>query len=59
MEVGKWRPQVLVAILCGTIVSVMGLWVGMAMEAVEIITAVIGSIFGFLAGVSMKILEGE
>jgi ABC-type Mn2+/Zn2+ transport system permease subunit len=59
MEVGKWRPQVLVAILCGTIVSVMGLWVGVQMEAVEIVTAVIGSIFGFLAGVSMKILEGE
>jgi ABC-type Mn2+/Zn2+ transport system permease subunit len=59
MQVGKWRPQILVAILCGTIVSVMGLWVGVQMEAVEIVTAVIGSIFGFLAGVSMKILEGE
>ena len=59
MQVGKWRPQILVAILCGTIVSVMGLWVGVQMEAVEIVTAVIGSIFGFLAGVAMKILEGE
>ena len=59
MQVGKWRPQILVAIFCGTIVSVMGLWVGVQMEAVEIVTAVIGSIFGFLAGVSMKILEGE
>jgi len=29
------------------------------MEAVEIVTAIIGSAFGFLAGVSMKILEGE
>jgi hypothetical protein len=37
----------------------MGLWVGVQMEAVEIVTAVIGSIFGFLAGVAMKILEGE
>jgi hypothetical protein len=59
MEVGKWRPQVLTAIICGTAVSIMGLWVGVRMEAVEIVTAVIGSIFGFLAGVSMKILEGE
>jgi hypothetical protein len=59
MQVGKWRPQILMAIICGTIVSVMGLWIGMEMEAVEVVTAIIGSAFGFLAGVSMKILEGE
>ena len=59
MQIGKWRPQILMAIVCGTIVSVMGLWIGMKMEAVEIVTAIIGSVFGFLAGVSMKILEGE
>ena len=59
MSVGKWRPQILMAIICGTIVSVMGLWIGMKMEAVEIVTAIVGSVFGFFAGVSMKILEGE
>ena len=59
MQIGKWRPQILMAIVCGTIVSVMGLWIGMKMEAVEIVTAIIGSVVGFFAGVSMKILEGE
>jgi hypothetical protein len=59
MQIGKWRPQILTAILCGTMVAIAGLWIGMKMEAVEIVTAIIGSIFGFLAGVSMKILEGE
>ena len=59
MQIGKWRPQILFAILCGTMVAIAGLWIGMKMEAVEIVTAIIGSIFGFLAGVSMKILEGE
>ncbi len=59
MQIGKWRPQILMAIVCGTIVSVMGLWIGMKMEAVEIVTAIIGSVLGFFAGVSMKILEGE
>ena len=59
MQIGKWRPQILMAIVCGTIVSVMGLWIGMKMEAVEIVTDIIGSVFGFFAGVSMKILEGE
>jgi len=29
------------------------------MNAVEIVTGVIGSVFGFLAGVSFKILEAE
>jgi len=59
MQVGKWRPQILTAIICGTGGSIVGLYIGMKMEAVEIVTAIIGSAFGFLAGVSMKILEGE
>jgi hypothetical protein len=29
------------------------------MEAVEVVTAVIGGIFGFLGGVSLKVLENE
>ena len=57
--VGKIRPQVFLAILCGTVFGVFGTWVGMRMEAVEIVTGVIGSVFGFLGGVSLKILEAE
>ena len=48
--IGKLRPQVFLAIICGTIFGGFGTWVGMQMEAVEIVTAVIGSVFGFLGG---------
>ena len=58
-NMGKLRPQILVAILCATIFSVFALWMGYKMEATEIVTAVIGGIFGFLGGVSLKVLENE
>jgi uncharacterized membrane protein len=57
--VGKLRPQVFLAIVCGTLFGIFGTWVGMEMGAVEIVTGVIGSVFGFLGGVSLKILEAE
>jgi len=55
----RFRPQILAAIVCGTIFGLFGMWVGMKMEATEIVTAVIGSVFGFLGGVSLKVLEQE
>jgi len=57
--IGKLRPQIALAILCGTIFSLFAVWVGATMEAVEVVTAVIGGIFGFLGGVSLKVLENE
>tara|TARA_Y100000310_G_scaffold310596_1_gene356010 strand:- start:1179 stop:1355 length:177 start_codon:yes stop_codon:yes gene_type:complete len=57
--VGKIRPQILIAILSATIFSVVAIWIGYLMGATEIITAVIGGIFGFLGGVSLKVLENE
>tara|TARA_R110002020_G_scaffold285488_1_gene501014 strand:- start:229 stop:405 length:177 start_codon:yes stop_codon:yes gene_type:complete len=57
--IGKIRPQILVALLCGTVFSVVGLFIGLQMEAVEVVTAIIGGIFGFLGGVSLKVLENE
>tara|TARA_Y100000310_G_C20670415_1_gene809964 strand:- start:2519 stop:2698 length:180 start_codon:yes stop_codon:yes gene_type:complete len=59
MEIGKVRPQILVAIICGTVFSGLGLYIGYWMGAVEIVTAVVGGIFGFLGGVSLKVLENE
>ena len=59
MNLGKVRPQILVAIICATAFSVAALYIGMRMEATEIVTAVIGGIFGFLGGVSLKVLENE
>tara|TARA_R110002096_G_scaffold112133_1_gene244429 strand:+ start:360 stop:533 length:174 start_codon:yes stop_codon:yes gene_type:complete len=55
----KIRPQIFLAILCATIFSGFAIWVGWQMQATEIITAVIGGIFGFLGGVSLKVLENE
>ena len=55
----KLRPQILTAIVCGTLFGIFGMWIGMEMGATEIVTAVIGSVFGFLGGVSLKVLEQE
>jgi len=59
MTWGKIRPQILVAIVCATIFSSLSLYVGMRMETVEIVTAIVGGLFGFLGGVSLKVLENE
>lgn len=56
---GKIRPQIFLAILCGTVFSVFALYIGAKMDAVEVVTGVIGGIFGFLGGVSLKVLENE
>ena len=55
----KIRPQILAGIIAGTGVACLALYIGYWMGAVEIVTAVVGSIFGFLSGVSFKILESE
>ena len=55
----KIRPQIFLAILCATIFGSLAMYIGMRMEAVEIVTAIIGGLFGFLGGVSLKVLENE
>ena len=59
MQFGKLRPQVFTAILCATIFSIFASWLAYEMDAVEVMTAIIGGIFGFLGGVSLKVLENE
>ena len=59
MEFGKIRPQVFVAILCATFFSTFASWLAYQMDAVEIMPAIIGGLFGFLGGVSLKVLENE
>jgi len=54
---GKFRPQIMAAIVLGTVFGGFGMWVGLQMDAIEIVTAIIGSVFGFLGGVSLKVLE--
>ena len=52
-------PQIALAIICATVFSLFAIWIGYKMQGTEIITAVIGGIFGFLGGVSLKVLENE
>lgn len=58
-KVRPLRPQILAAIICGTVFGSIALYVGWKMEAVEIVTAVIGSAFGFLGGVSLRLIDQE
>jgi hypothetical protein len=55
----KVRPQIFLAIVCGTLFSCLGIYIGYKMEATEVVTGIIGGIFGFLGGVSLKVLENE
>lgn len=57
--IGKLRPQIFLAIICATGFSSLALYIGMQMEAVEIVTGIVGGLFGFLGGVSLKVLENE
>ena len=57
--IGRIRPQIFLAILAATTFSMFGAWLGYKMEAIEVLTALIGGLFGFLGGVSLKVLENE
>ena len=57
--IGRIRPQIFLAILAATIFSMFGMWVGYKMDAIEVLTALIGGLFGFLGGVSRKVLEND
>ena len=59
MTFGKLRPQIALAIICATGFGLGAIYIGFLMEATEIVTAVIGGIFGFLGGVSLEVLENE
>jgi len=56
---GKIRPQVLTAIVCATIFNLFAAYLGYKMMATEILTGLIGGVFGFLGGVSLRIIENE
>ena len=56
---GRVRPQIFLAIFAGTTVAIVVSYFAYRMGAVEIMSAVVGSVFGYLAGVSQKILEND
>ena len=47
------------AIIAATTFSIIGMYLGYKLEAVEVLTALIGGLMGFLGGVSLKVLENE
>lgn len=53
----KLRPQILTAIICATVFSMFAAWLAYKMDAVEIMTAIVGGIFGLLGGVSLRIID--
>ena len=53
------RPQVFISIVAATFFSSFAAWIGWQMGAIEVLTALIGGLFGFLGGVSLKVLENE
>ncbi len=55
----RLRPQILVAIVCATTFSCFAAWLGYKLGAIEVLTAIIGGVFGFLGGVALKVLENE
>ena len=55
----RLRPQILMAIVCATVFSCFAAWLGYKLGAIEVLTAIIGGVFGFLGGVSLKVLENE
>ena len=57
--IGKIRPQVLTAIVCATVFAMFAAYLGYKMMATEILTGLIGGVFGFLGGVSLRIIENE
>jgi len=57
--IGKIRPQILVAIICATMFAMFAAYLGYKMGATEILTAIVGGVFGFLGGVSLRIIENE
>ena len=59
MKEKGFRPQIFFAIFCSTLFSIVAIWIGWQMEAVEIVTGIVGGLFGFLGGVSLKVLENE
>jgi uncharacterized membrane protein YjjP (DUF1212 family) len=59
-EIGKIRPQIFLAIICATLFSCFVSYLAYKMGGhIEVMTAIIGGIFGFLGGVSLKVLENE
>lgn len=59
MSATKFRPQILIALVCATLTSMFIAFLGYKLGAIEVLTGVLGAAFGFFGGVSLKVLENE
>ena len=57
MRMTALRPQILAAIISASVCSIVFGYFGWRMGATEILTALIGGLFGFLGGVSLRIID--
>jgi len=57
MKMTAFRPQILAAIISASVCSIVFGYFGWRMGATEILTALIGGLFGFLGGVSLRIID--
>ena len=53
----KIRPHVMASIGCATTFSIVAAVLAYKMGAVEVMTAVVGGVFGLLGGVSLRIID--
>ena len=53
----KLRPQILVAMLLIASLGAIGSWVGLRMDASEIVTGALGSTVSLIGVLGMKVLE--
>jgi hypothetical protein len=57
MKMTSIRPQIALSIVAATLCSIVFGYYGYRMGATEILTALIGGLFGFLGGISLRIID--
>jgi hypothetical protein len=59
MSISKLRPQILAAMCLIAILGALGCYVGLKMEASEIVTGALGATVSLIGVLGMKVLESD
>jgi hypothetical protein len=59
MSISKLRPQILCAMILIFALGAVGSWVGLRMDASEIVTGALGSTVSLIGVLGMKVLESD
>jgi hypothetical protein len=59
MSISKLRPQILCAMVLIFALGAVGSWVGLRMDASEIVTGALGSTVSLIGVLGMKVLESD